>query len=71
MTNRKGTVSPAIEICFVGSNKFLANKIYEAVHSLCLAEVKGYSFMEWKTVFLESLGCQELEGLSLVLGDSL
>lgn len=43
-TNKKGTVFPATEICLVGSSKFLANKMYEAICSLCLAEAKGYAF---------------------------
>lgn len=56
MTNKKGTVFQAIEICFTGSNKFLANKKYEVICSLCLAEAKGYPFMGKKTVFLEREG---------------
>lgn len=41
-TNQKGTVSPATGIHFMGSSKFLANKKYKAIRSLCLAEAKGY-----------------------------
>lgn len=67
ITNKKGTVSKAIEICFMGSNKFLANKKYEVICSLCLAEAKGYPFMGEKTVFLEREGCWGWEGLWLAI----
>lgn len=55
-TNKKGTASLAVEICFMGSNKFLASKKGKASCSLCLATARGYPFMGTRDSFPRKRG---------------
>lgn len=55
-------VSPAIEICFMGSNKFLANKKGKASCSLGLAAVEALHVSLEERQFPSKEECQGEQG---------